>query len=170
MCWMNFWCRFWAKEKKKMMKMVMMMNHCHYPSALSPPPPSPIIILIIIITTTTFVISTTIAIIIIAIKIIAVVGLWQAVNKLKGICASNNLDMSAASLAWVFQQEAVPVAIVGASKPEQIEANSKVIKLSPVSGASQYSMGDSLPGLLCILLVCCSGRACDRVRLTSEIV
>jgi aryl-alcohol dehydrogenase-like predicted oxidoreductase len=40
--------------------------------------------------------------------------------------------MAAASLAWVFQQEAVPVAIVGASTPEQIVKNSQVIKLSPV--------------------------------------
>lgn len=56
----------------------------------------------------------------------------QAINKLKGICEKNQLDMAAASLAWVFQQESVPVAIVGASTPEQIERNSKVIKLSPV--------------------------------------
>ncbi|KAL8611940.1 hypothetical protein ACOMHN_034069 [Nucella lapillus] len=56
---------------------------------------------------------------------------FEAVNKLKGICQANNLDMAAASLAWVFQQEAVPVAIVGASTPDQIEKNSKVINLSP---------------------------------------
>ncbi|KAK7110683.1 1-deoxyxylulose-5-phosphate synthase YajO-like [Littorina saxatilis] len=57
--------------------------------------------------------------------------MFEAVNKLKGICERNKLDMAAASLAWVFQQEAVPVAIVGASTPEQIERNSKIIKLSP---------------------------------------
>jgi len=56
---------------------------------------------------------------------------FEAVNKLKGICERNKLDMAAASLAWVFQQESVPVAIVGASTPEQIERNAKFIKLSP---------------------------------------
>jgi len=55
----------------------------------------------------------------------------EALTKLKAICDSNKLDMAAASLAWVFQQEAVPVAIVGASSPDQIERNSKVINLSP---------------------------------------
>jgi len=56
---------------------------------------------------------------------------FEAVRKVKAICEREKLDMAAASLAWVFQQEAVPVAIVGASTPEQIQKNSQVIKLSP---------------------------------------
>lgn len=57
--------------------------------------------------------------------------LFEAVRKLKAICEREKLDMAAASLAWVFQQEAVPVAIVGASTPEQVVKNSKVVELSP---------------------------------------
>lgn len=56
---------------------------------------------------------------------------FEALQKIKGICDSNKLDMAQASLSWVLQQEDVPVAVVGASTPEQIAKNSHIIKLSP---------------------------------------
>jgi aryl-alcohol dehydrogenase-like predicted oxidoreductase len=39
------------------------------------------------------------------------------------VCQRAKLDMSKASLAWLLQQENVPVAITGASTPEQVVQN-----------------------------------------------
>ncbi|ESP04305.1 hypothetical protein LOTGIDRAFT_237410 [Lottia gigantea] len=55
---------------------------------------------------------------------------FEAVRNIKSICKRENLDMAKASLAWVLQQEAVPVAIVGARTPEQVTENSQIIKLT----------------------------------------
>ncbi|XP_055959161.1 uncharacterized oxidoreductase YccK [Patella vulgata] len=55
---------------------------------------------------------------------------FEAVNRIKAICARENINMAQASIAWLLQQDAVPVVIVGAKNPEQVVANSKIIKLS----------------------------------------
>nr|KAG5701604.1 hypothetical protein BaRGS_019293 [Batillaria attramentaria] len=57
--------------------------------------------------------------------------MFEALQKIKGICDANKLDMTQAALSWVLQQEGVPVAIVGASTPEQIAKNSQIVQLSP---------------------------------------
>lgn len=57
--------------------------------------------------------------------------MFEALKKIKAICDANNLDMAQASLSWVLQQPGVPVAIVGASTPEQIARNSQIVQLSP---------------------------------------
>ncbi|PVD30758.1 hypothetical protein C0Q70_10033 [Pomacea canaliculata] len=56
---------------------------------------------------------------------------FEALKKVKKICDANDLDMATASLSWVLQQPSVPVAIVGASSPEQVVQNSKIMQLSP---------------------------------------
>ncbi len=47
----------------------------------------------------------------------------EAVEKLKPIAASENLSMAQLALAWVLRDERVSSAIIGATKPEQVEDN-----------------------------------------------
>ena len=47
----------------------------------------------------------------------------NAVEKLKPIAAAENLSMAQLALAWVLRDERVSSAIIGASRPEQIEDN-----------------------------------------------
>ncbi len=56
----------------------------------------------------------------------------SAVEKLKPIAESENLSMAQLALAWVLRDERVSSAIIGASKPEQVEDNAKAsgVKLS----------------------------------------
>ena len=58
---------------------------------------------------------------------------FQALKKLSEICKNANVAMSAASLSWVLQQEGIEVVIVGASTPEQMVENCKIVKLENVS-------------------------------------
>ncbi len=55
-----------------------------------------------------------------------------AVEKLKPIAENENLSMAQLALAWVLRDERVSSAIIGASKPDQIEDNAKAsgVKLS----------------------------------------
>lgn len=55
---------------------------------------------------------------------------FEALGKLQEICSKENITMSAAALSWLLQQENVPVTIVGARSPEQVEENAKIVKLS----------------------------------------
>ena len=61
-----------------------------------------------------------------------VLYLLQAIAKIKDICQRAKLDMSKASLAWLLQHENVPVAITGASPPEQVVQNIDIPTLSQV--------------------------------------
>lgn len=56
----------------------------------------------------------------------------SAVERLKPIAESENLSMAQLALAWVLRDEQVSSAIIGATKPEQIEDNAKAsgVKLS----------------------------------------
>ena len=56
----------------------------------------------------------------------------SAVEKLKPIAENENLSMAQLALAWVLRDERVSSAIIGASKPEQVEDNAKAsgVKLS----------------------------------------
>jgi aryl-alcohol dehydrogenase-like predicted oxidoreductase len=56
----------------------------------------------------------------------------EAVEKLKPIAAAENLSMAQLALAWVLRDERVSSAIIGATKPEQVEDNAAAsdIKLS----------------------------------------
>lgn len=51
---------------------------------------------------------------------------------MKNICQRANVDMGKASLAWLLQQDNVPVAITGASSPDQIVKNIDVPTLPQV--------------------------------------
>ena len=54
------------------------------------------------------------------------------VENLKGVAAENNLSLSQLALAWILRQPGVASALVGASRPEQLEENVKAagVKLS----------------------------------------
>ncbi len=56
----------------------------------------------------------------------------EAVEKLKPIAARENLSMAQLALAWVLRDERVSSAIIGATKPEQVEDNAAAsgVKLS----------------------------------------
>ncbi len=56
----------------------------------------------------------------------------SAVEQLKPLAAAENLSMAQLALAWVLRDERVSSAIIGATKPEQIEDNAKAsgVKLS----------------------------------------
>ena len=56
----------------------------------------------------------------------------SAVEKLKPVAESENLSMAQLALAWVLRDDRVSSAIIGASKPEQVEDNAKAsgVKLS----------------------------------------
>jgi aryl-alcohol dehydrogenase-like predicted oxidoreductase len=55
-----------------------------------------------------------------------------AVERLKPIAAAENLSMAQMALAWVLRDERVSSAIIGASRPEQVEDNAAAsgVKLS----------------------------------------
>ncbi|GFR91188.1 aldo/keto reductase [Elysia marginata] len=53
----------------------------------------------------------------------------EALKKLSEICKSANIAMSTAALSWILQQEGIEVVIVGASSPQQIVENCKIVKL-----------------------------------------
>lgn len=53
----------------------------------------------------------------------------EALKKLSEICKKANVPMSTASLSWILQQEGIEVIIVGASSPEQVVENCKIVKL-----------------------------------------
>ena len=47
------------------------------------------------------------------------------VEQLKGIAAEENLKLSQLAIAWILRQQNVASALVGASRPEQLEENAK---------------------------------------------
>ncbi|GFS14848.1 aldo/keto reductase [Elysia marginata] len=53
----------------------------------------------------------------------------EALKKLSEICKSANIPMSTAALSWILQQDGIEVAIVGASSPQQIVENCKIVQL-----------------------------------------
>jgi len=57
----------------------------------------------------------------------------NAVERLKPIAAAENLSMAQLALAWVLRDERVSSAIIGASRPEQVEDNAAAsgVTLSP---------------------------------------
>lgn len=48
---------------------------------------------------------------------------FQAVEQLKEVVAAQGLDLVSVAVAWVLKQEGITSAIIGASKPEQLDAN-----------------------------------------------
>jgi aryl-alcohol dehydrogenase-like predicted oxidoreductase len=57
----------------------------------------------------------------------------SAVDRLRPVASETDLSMSQLALAWVLRQENVSSAIIGASRPEQVEDNARAagVKLSP---------------------------------------
>lgn len=53
---------------------------------------------------------------------------FETINKIKGLC--DGQSMAASSLSWLVQQPRVASVIVGASRPEQITENCKLINLT----------------------------------------
>ncbi|KAB8137540.1 aldo/keto reductase [Gracilibacillus oryzae] len=49
----------------------------------------------------------------------------EKTEALKGIAADNNLSLAQLAIAWILRQQNVASALIGASKPEQIEENVK---------------------------------------------
>ncbi len=59
----------------------------------------------------------------------------EAVQRLKPIAAAEGLTLSQLALAWVLRQPNVASAIIGASRPEQVEDN---------AGASGRTLSDDV--------------------------
>jgi aryl-alcohol dehydrogenase-like predicted oxidoreductase len=57
----------------------------------------------------------------------------SAVDRLRPVASEAGLSMSQLALAWVLRQENVSSAIIGASRPEQVEDNARAagVHLSP---------------------------------------
>jgi aryl-alcohol dehydrogenase-like predicted oxidoreductase len=53
----------------------------------------------------------------------------QAVEKLKALCQERNLSLAQVALAWVLAQPAITSAILGASRPEQLDQTLPAIDL-----------------------------------------
>jgi aryl-alcohol dehydrogenase-like predicted oxidoreductase len=49
----------------------------------------------------------------------------SAVERLRSVASDAGLSMSQLALAWVLQRDNVSSAIIGASRPEQVEDNAK---------------------------------------------
>jgi aryl-alcohol dehydrogenase-like predicted oxidoreductase len=54
----------------------------------------------------------------------------QAVDQLKQVCAQHNAPLTQVAVAWVLAQPAITSAIVGASKPEQLEQSLPAVDLA----------------------------------------
>ncbi|MDX8045226.1 aldo/keto reductase family protein [Gracilibacillus sp. S3-1-1] len=57
----------------------------------------------------------------------------ERVEALQGIAANENLSLTQLAIAWILRQDNVSSALIGASRPEQIEENAKAsgVKLAP---------------------------------------
>ncbi|XP_064647802.1 uncharacterized oxidoreductase YccK-like isoform X2 [Lineus longissimus] len=56
---------------------------------------------------------------------------FQAIERLREICRDTGIeDMTTMALSWLCQQDRVSSVITGARTPQQVEANSKIVKLS----------------------------------------
>ena len=57
----------------------------------------------------------------------------SAVNELRSVASDVDLSMSQLALVWILRQHNVSSAIIGASRPEQVEDNAKAagVRLSP---------------------------------------
>jgi aryl-alcohol dehydrogenase-like predicted oxidoreductase len=53
----------------------------------------------------------------------------QAVEKLKTLCQERNLSLAQVALAWVLAQPAITSAILGASRPEQLDQTLPAVDL-----------------------------------------
>ncbi len=53
----------------------------------------------------------------------------QAVEKLKAFCHERNISVAQLAIAWVLAQPAITSAIVGASKPEQLDQTLPAVDL-----------------------------------------
>jgi len=56
-------------------------------------------------------------------------ALFDAVEELRGACDSRNLAMATAAVAWVIAQPGITSAIVGASRPDQLDASLAAVDL-----------------------------------------
>ena len=54
----------------------------------------------------------------------------QAVDQLKQLCDARGLSITPVAVAWVLAQPGITSAIVGASKPEQLDATLAAINLT----------------------------------------
>ena len=64
-------------------------------------------------------------------------GLLEAVQKLEPIAADHGLNMAQLALAWVLDNSNVSAAIIGATRPEQVDSNVKAAGVKLDSGAKQ---------------------------------
>jgi aryl-alcohol dehydrogenase-like predicted oxidoreductase len=69
------------------------------------------------------------------------------VQQLRPIAEQNNLTMARLAVAWVLQNPNVASAIVGASKPEQLEDNVKACGVKLDAGTMK-AIDDVLEGLI----------------------
>ena len=69
----------------------------------------------------------------------------QAVQRLVPIAQDMNLTLSQLAIAWVLRNPNVAAAIIGASRPEQIDENVKAAGVTlpdDVMSAIDYALGD----------------------------
>ncbi len=71
---------------------------------------------------------------------------FDAVEKLKGVVRGKGLDLVSVAVAWVLAQRGVTSAIIGASRPEQLDANLAALdvklddELTAACGAAWWSL------------------------------
>uniref|UniRef100_A0A0B7BDM3 NADP-dependent oxidoreductase domain-containing protein n=1 Tax=Arion vulgaris TaxID=1028688 RepID=A0A0B7BDM3_9EUPU len=76
----------------------------------------------------------------------------EALKGISQICEEAGVEMSKAALSWILQQDGIDVVISGASSPEQVVENSKIVKLnndvvrklSEVTGPLKNKIGTTL--------------------------
>jgi aryl-alcohol dehydrogenase (NADP+) len=55
---------------------------------------------------------------------------FAAVERLKSVVQGRGLDMVSIAVAWVLAQHGITSAIIGASRPEQLDANLAALEVS----------------------------------------
>jgi aryl-alcohol dehydrogenase-like predicted oxidoreductase len=66
----------------------------------------------------------------------------QAVDELKAFCQQHNIAIAQLAIAWVLTQPAITSAIVGASKPEQLDQTLPAV--TPVLDEQMLAVCDNI--------------------------
>ena len=58
---------------------------------------------------------------------------FEAISRIKEVCEKNaNLNITTAAISWLLAKRRVASVITGASRPEQMELNCKIVELEKV--------------------------------------
>ncbi|MCF8566762.1 aldo/keto reductase [Alicyclobacillus tolerans] len=58
---------------------------------------------------------------------------FQVIEEYRNWCQERGLDMATTAVRWVIQQPGITSAIIGASRPEQLDASLKAVQADPLS-------------------------------------